>query len=255
MTAAALALGDYLDRTREDALRLAELLDQRGPLLAVPTCPGWSTGQLVRHLGAVHRWAAEYVARAITDMVPEPKEADQIRAGPPDPQLARWLVEGAELLVGELAAAPADLQCWTFLAAPTPLLFWARRQAHETAIHRVDGEVAAEAPPTPLPSRFAADGVDELLLGFGRRRRRRLTRAAPASILLRAADAERRWQVATGPDGLVVGEGEAPSCAVTASASDLYLLLWNRRDLSGLAVEGEPALLRWWSQEMRVTWE
>jgi len=46
-----------------------------------------------------------------------------------------------------LASAPPDLDCLTFLAAPSPLAMWARRQAHETAIHRVDAESPAARSP------------------------------------------------------------------------------------------------------------
>ena len=42
-----------------------------------------------------------------------------------------------------LRSAPADLDCFTFLPAESARHFWARRQAHETAIHRVDAENAA----------------------------------------------------------------------------------------------------------------
>jgi len=61
--------------------------------------------------------------------------------------------EGSRLLgaagSAALSAAPPDLRCWTFLPAPSPLAMWARRQAHETTVHRVDAELAAAsvAPP------------------------------------------------------------------------------------------------------------
>ena len=56
------------------------------------------------------------------------------------------------------------------MAAPCPLAFWAPRQAHETAIHRADAESAAALLPECLAD-FAADGLDELIMGFGRRAR------------------------------------------------------------------------------------
>ena len=66
---------------------------------------------------------------------------------PPDAELAAGSRQGCAALADALAAAPADLECWTFLRAPSPLAMWARRQAHETAIHRVDAELAAGAAP------------------------------------------------------------------------------------------------------------
>jgi hypothetical protein len=55
--------------------------------------------------------------------------------------------------------------------APPPRRFWARRQAHETTIHSVDA-IAARSQRWPTASDvaidplLAADGIDELLMGF-----------------------------------------------------------------------------------------
>ena len=46
---------------------------------------------------------------------------------PDDGELVDWYVAGHSALVEALATAPTDLQCWSFLAAPSPLAFWARR--------------------------------------------------------------------------------------------------------------------------------
>jgi hypothetical protein len=46
----------------------------------------------------------------------------------------------------------------------------APRQAHETAIHRADAQSAAGTKPE-YPAEFAADGINELIMGFGRRRK------------------------------------------------------------------------------------
>ncbi len=110
--------------------------------------------------------------------------------GPRTPTLASWLRDGCAALAAALEAAPPDLQCSTFLRAPSPLAMWARRQAHETAIHRVDAELAAGLAPSADNPVFAADGADELLTCFVprrstslrmRSRRRRWTLPAPTS--------------------------------------------------------------------------
>ena len=70
-------------------------------------------------------------------------------------------------------------------AGPSPLAFWARRQAHETAVHRYDAQSAAPGgPPAPAGAfdpAFAADGVDELIMGFAARRRYRRPATAASS--------------------------------------------------------------------------
>jgi uncharacterized protein (TIGR03083 family) len=91
------------------------------------------------------------------------KETRGIMAPPADDgALVDWFREGHAGLVRRLEAAPPDLACWSFLPAPTPLAFWARRQAHETAIHRADAQGSGGAV-TPFQPAFAADGLDELL--------------------------------------------------------------------------------------------
>ena len=56
----------------------------------------------------------------------------------------------------------------TFLPAPSPLAMWARRQAHETAIHRYDAQHATGTSAGFDPA-FASDGIDELVSGFAPR--------------------------------------------------------------------------------------
>ena len=114
-----------------------------------------------------------------------------------------------------LASAPADLETWTFLDAPTPLAFWARRQAHETAIHRVDAESAA-GDVTGFPSGFAADGIDELLLRFVGRPGRPLPVETPRSMVVRALDVPRSWRVTFAPSGFQI---QADRATTTRSSS------------------------------------
>ena len=118
------------------------------------------------------------------------------------------------------------------MAAPSPLAFWARRQAHETAIHRADAESAAGAAPEYEPG-FAADGIDELIMGFGRRRKYQPGSAARRRRLrVLAADTGDAWSVEAtrGPPAArrdADGAAEA-GCTVSGPASGVYLFLWNR---------------------------
>lgn len=55
-----------------------------------------------------------------------------------------------------------------------------------------------------------------------------------------------------GTDGASTVDGEHPAGAsVEAGAFDLYLLLWNRRELD---VQGDPAGLGHWRANARVQW-
>ncbi len=222
----------------------------------VPTCPEWVLRDLLAHIGFVHRWATKYVEQGLADMVAEPDEAGVLAAAPPDDQLVAWVAEGHAALVRALSAAPADLRCWTFLRAPSPRAFWARRQAHETAVHRVDAELASGARPTGIPARFAADGVDELLLGFlPRPGSKRYTKVGPGTAGFEATDAGSSWTVAVSSTGIDTKRGvEASDLLVRGPAQDLYLTLWARRSPEGLELNGETELLADWKKLFRVTW-
>jgi uncharacterized protein (TIGR03083 family) len=249
-------IGEYIDALDSDGRLLLDAAKASGFDSPVSTCPGWRMRDLLAHVGYVHRWAARYVAEALTEMVPEPEEAEVLACPPPDDALLALVVEGHSALVRVLAGAPTDLRCWTFLPAPSPLAMWARRQAHETAIHRVDAELAAGRFPTAFDPKFAADGVDELLLGFlGDAQPLASEEADLGTIGLEASDRPERWSV-----HLTTGRVETmhgiTSCDlhVRSTAADLYLLLWNRPPSSALDVTGAVQLLDTWRERIRVSW-
>jgi len=238
-------IAEYVEHLRREGARLAEAAGWAGPEAPVPTCPGWRVADLLGHAGGVHRWAAA-----------------QLRSGRPEPLAAEpfteqtldWYRDSHRELLDALAAAQPDVTCWAFLPAPSPLAFWARRQAHETAIHRVDAESASDSV-TGVPAGFAVDGIDELLFGFFSRPGGRLVADPPRSIALRATDTDAAWTVHLEPDGRrVVRDAEPADLTVAGPASDLYLLLWNRRDATSLAVDGDPGLLDLWRSHATITW-
>lgn len=244
----------YAELVLSDCQLLAEASLGAGLDAPVPTCPGWQLRELLRHLGHVHRWATRYVAEGLEEELPEDLEAAMISTGPDGPQLLEWLLDGGRELATDLQDAPGELRCWTFLGAPSPLLFWARRQANETCIHRVDGELAAGIAPT-LSADLAADGIDELLLGFAGRDHRRLSSSRSLSIQLQASDTGEGWFAKSGPQGFSA-EAAAGAAAgiVRGPVADLYLMLWNRLPREALEVEGSAEFLDWWRSAVQVTW-
>ena len=248
---------EHLANLRRDGALLAEAAADAGLDAALPTCPDWRMRDLLTHIGGVHRWATGYVGGGRTAMMDD-AEAATVMAAPGDDALLDWFREGHARLVDTLSAAKPDVACWAFLPAPTPLAFWARRQAHETAIHRADAQ-AATGEVTPYPPDFAADGLDELLRGFfGRPGRVRAE--PPRSLHLHATDDDdgngnREWLVRIDADGVHTSNEHAKGdCAVRASTSDLYLLMWNRRAADGLAVFGNPGVLDFWRAAAHVRW-
>lgn len=227
----------------------------RADLDAVPaTCPEWSVRELAHHMGRVHRWAATYVGGARPTMM-SPEEDERCWGPmPSDANLVDWLRTGHADLVTALEQAPADLQCWSFLAAPSPRAFWARRQAHETSIHRVDAQGVLGSVDAVAPS-FAADGIDELLLCFFSRPRNRLRLPEPRRLVVTATDAGLSWMVHIGPDGARAERGSGPADAeIAGPAAELYYALWNRRPLASLDLAGDKELVDVWQAKARILW-
>jgi uncharacterized protein (TIGR03083 family) len=248
--------GDLIDALAHEGSAFAEAAQRAGLDAAVPTCPEWTVRELVRHLGYVHRWATAYVHTGRSTVLTDEEEDRLIGPLPGDESLLGWFRAGHEALVEALRGAPAGLGSWSFLPAESPLQFWARRQAHETSIHRVDAQSALGDGTDLVASRFGADGIDELLMGFYGRRSRRLRADEPRSLLVRADDApDAVWTIQIGPAGPVPTRGEAAAqCAVAGPAAELYLALWNRRDFTGLRVDGDRSVLELWRERATVRW-
>jgi uncharacterized protein (TIGR03083 family) len=262
----------YVGALRRQGELLATVAQRAGLATAVPSCPGWAVRDLLRHTGYVHRWATGFVAEGLT-RPGGASEEEILTQGPTDAQLPGWFCEGHAALVRALSAAPPDLECWTFLAAPSPLAFWARRQAHETAIHRVAAEQAASATDQPASTTgpvppangaafgpaFAADGVDELLMGFlARGIRRGNSTGVGGSLVIHADDGtagRADWLIAGDPDapGVSRGTGQA-DCDVTGPAAELYLMLWNRGPADRLEVACDPSILAAFGRALQITW-
>ncbi|MGP3977428.1 maleylpyruvate isomerase family mycothiol-dependent enzyme [Streptomyces sp. 8N114] len=244
-------ISECIDALRREGSLFADAVEHADPAAPVPACPDWTVRDLATHLGTVHRWATGFIREGRTEPV-RPTEPPGV-AELPDKELAPWLREGHGLLVEALKSAPDDLSCWTFLAAPSPLAFWARRQAHETAVHRVDAESALGAPLSPVTDAFAADGIDELLCGFYPRRGTPEGFAAePRTVHVRATDAPvAAWTVFLGDPARAERGTEptaAPDCVYEGTARDLYLALWNRLPLTDLTLLGDASVAHRWRE-------
>ena len=254
-----LTLADHLDALASAADELSAAASVAGATASVPTCPGWQIRDLVAHVGGVHRWAAEIVSSAHPRNLSDDELAG-IMAAPGDDELLDWFTDGAAALGTVLANAPADLTALVFLrSAPAPREFWARRQAHETTIHRVDALAATHgrlvtAAEAYVDHELALDGIDELLTGFITRTSSALRSDLPLTVAIAPNDSNRGWTVAVSPEPAVTVEGTDPDADVliTGTAAAIYLGLWNRGD--EVAVDGEPEFLGVWRDKVRITW-
>ncbi|MBM9507450.1 maleylpyruvate isomerase family mycothiol-dependent enzyme [Actinacidiphila acididurans] len=239
---------EFIDTLRREGPLLADAAAGAGLDAEVPPCPGWRVRDLVTHTASVHRWAADYVLTGAM----ERKALDP--AAPDDGELLDWYLRMHGRLTEALTAAPADLTCWFFLTAPSALAFWARRQAHETTMHRIDAERARGIALSPVDSAFAADGVDELLAGFHGRRRSQVRTEQPRTLRIRSTDTGHDWLVRLSAEQPVTERGaDGPAdCTISGRANDLYRALWNRGPYEALAVEGDGSLVELWQRTAAI---
>jgi len=262
-------IAEHVDALSEYGRSLATGAERAGLDAPVPPCLPWRVKDLLRHVGYIHRWAAKHITDQPAEVVDGPPEEEILKGGAPDGELLAWFRDGHAMLVELLRTADPDLRTAVLMpGSPSPLAFWARRQAHETAIHRADAECAAGLEPA-FASDFAADGIDELIMGFGRRRKYQPSAAGqpggdPAvgkdALRIATTDTGHAWY-AEARDGRLhprraAGTDAAAGCAVTGPASGLYLYLWNRADAAraGVQLDGDPALLTCWQSAVRVRW-
>ena len=261
---AVVEIAEHIAAIAREGRSLAKAAQDAGFDAAVPTCPGWNTRDLVRHVGEIHLWAAAHVAHPQDP--PHFETEDRLLAGlsehwpnlgifwVDDEDLIAWYLQTNDNLVHSLETAPADLEAWTFLPAPTPLAMWARRQAHETAVHRFDAESALRDG-SRFDRAFASDGVDELVTGITTRRRLDVPVQRPQTMMLHATDTDDRWLVTLASDAVTTVRKDGPAdVIVAADASDLYLNMWNRIEDSAVSVSGDHEVLDTWHRNFRVRW-
>jgi len=97
---------------------LEELARDADWSVPVPTCPGWTLLQLLRHVGRGDRWAAQIITdRADTSLDPR-----SVRDGKPPadaPDAIRWLSQGPLILLAAVQDAGPGTEVATF-TGPKP---------------------------------------------------------------------------------------------------------------------------------------
>ncbi|MET8682356.1 maleylpyruvate isomerase family mycothiol-dependent enzyme [Streptomyces sp. NPDC004647] len=232
--------------------------------VTVPTCPDWTLAELLRHLGRAHRYAETVVRTRATAPIPFDQVPDAAGPDEDDPAaLGTWLAAGAARLVDVLREAGPDTKVWTWCSRQDTA-FWARRQAHETVVHRADAALAAGREFTVDPA-IAADTVDEFLeLLSSPPVATRLPALAELrgpyrSIHLHATDTAEElgaeWLIELGEDGFTWRRSHAKATvAVRGPMADVLQVLYRRLPANSERVEvlGDAKLLDFWLERAKM---
>jgi uncharacterized protein (TIGR03083 family) len=242
----------WLTALRTEGLAFLAAVGQEGALpQPVPSCPDWTVGDLVRHLGSVYRRIRSNAGSGDTNQpwppgVLTPDDAPE----PADPQVIAWFRNELRQLDAFLEALDADAPTWNWAPQSRVAAFWHRRMAHETAIHRWDAQTAVGLP-EPLESKLAGDTVAEVLDTMLPAGRRRHTADVTGIVHLAAVDLGQDWTLRLRGQGISVldtntllDDDAHPARAVAnGTASDLALAMWGRVAFDVLDTAGDESLL------------
>jgi uncharacterized protein (TIGR03083 family) len=232
------------ERLGEDYRLLRAAVEKADPAARVPSCPDWSVADLALHVANVYLHKAECMRQGVM-----PENWTGVTDGDP---VAR-LDEGYQAVERQFGAHTPDAYAPTWYEPDQTVGFWIRRMAQETVIHRVDGELAAGVPLSPIPDDIAVDGVDELLklfLANGSARWRQylgdLLKSPDERPVRVSATTGQSWVLRAKPGELEAADSSPEAYAdliVSAPPAPLLLWLWNRAPDNTVTLTGDPDLL------------
>jgi len=224
----------YVDHVRRDGERLADVA--AGNLSArVPSCPGWTVRDLVTHVAEVYE---HKIACTELGQVPDPWPPAW-----PERDPLEWFADAHARLLAMFDRSGPDSPSATWWPPDQTVGFWARRMAQETAVHRIDAELASGTP-TPVEAELAADGVDEILVIMlaGDWSEDEDPSAGGKRVAIETGGSA--WMVTLDPTSVAVVRGSGPhDAALNGDPSDLLLWLWGRSGDDRVNRSGDAAAL------------
>jgi len=228
-----------------DFARLREMVAGVDAGAPVPSCPEWTVADLTAHVGAVYLHKVACMRGGVEpDPWPPAGLADEATAAP-----LALLDRAYGDLTHEFETRAADAPAGGWYAPDRTVGFLIRRMAQETAIHRLDAELAAGAPPAPVPDDLAVDGIDEFLyrfLAYGTEAWLEWARDVLEGTdggPVRLSTTGEAWLVRPTPEGVQVSPAGAESGLATVSGTptDLLCWLWGRAGDDRVAISGDAA--------------
>lgn len=226
----------YLDCLADDYARLREVAPAAADA-RVPSCPDWTGDDLVRHVAEVYRHKTEAMRHG---RYPTPADfGDE----PPLDSLDRTYAA----LVAEFAARKPDEPSLTWYEPEQTVGFWMRRMAQETLIHRIDAELAADVPHSPVPTDLAIDGIDEVLVRFLAYESVDSTEEFAPHLsddegrTIRVDTTQASWSIQLGPTVVSVEPGHADAeASVGGEPGAVLRWLWRRAGDEEVVLDGFP---------------
>jgi uncharacterized protein (TIGR03083 family) len=230
----------YLNHLNADYRLLASAIPEAP--VDVPSCPGWTTKDLAKHMAHVYLGQA-YVVE--TGSQAENKE--HLAPYPRTEDFMEFMSWGFAAITKALDINRPERPTWSWHYSDHSVDFWFRRMAHETVIHRIDAEQAVGTV-SKIDEALALDGVDEVLdflplmgswpevpnVDFG-----------IVSIVASTKNGSKVWDLHFTDQAATVSATDKPNSAARlvisgdAEAMDLYL--WGRIDSSDprISITGE----------------
>ena len=264
----ALTPARYLALLRSEGERMAVVADAGSLHAPVPGCPGWTAGDVLTHTADVYRRQAALIRLGRSPT------ADEWQAAPATGASIDWFRASLRGIYDELAGRDPSSAAFTRWPEDPTALFWYRRMALETGVHRVDLEKAF-AEPNPLDEALALDGIEEVLTVFLRDSwagvpSELTVDAAHGTVTVRAGTVRAQTgraqtgRAGTGRAGAAVwrcrllpgavevtratDEGRVGAAAVDAvvdgSPASVLLWLWGRAPDGAVQLSGNAAVLR-----------
>lgn len=238
--------GRFLEALHTEVDLLTEAARAAPPDTPAPACPGFTVGEIVRHVGGVYQVARLWISEGRR---PRSWQSDPA----PGQTREEYLRTGLAALLGELTTHRPDEYAAGWWPADLTYGFWSRRMTHETTIHRTDVQGAAGVELTGIAEDIAIDGIDEVLSAwFGRRLPMLgLSGTTTRSVAVRAGG--HTWIARAGPDETIAwhcsaAEADRADSRVSGSPMSMYLWLWGRAGHHAVDWDGDQdAIAQLWA--------
>jgi uncharacterized protein (TIGR03083 family) len=225
----------YVGHVQQDGQRLAATAS--GSLSEeVPSCPGWTVTDLVTHVAEVYE---HKIACTALGQFPKPWPPEW----PADRDPIEWFEDAHGRLLEMFERSGPTSPSKTWWPPDQTVGFWARRMAQETAVHRIDGELAI-GKPTPVDADLAVDGVDEVLERMLAGDWSDDPDDAATGQRVAISTGGRTWGVTLEREAVSLDDGGAAEATLGGDPSDVLLWLWGRSSDDRVLRSGDEDAIR-----------